>query len=124
MESDNEGISYAMAAACRIIWPAKMAICNTTEQVQLCEMMKKAFDAAFATGAIGMYEKNRGIPIPVPQRIIAWLEGNIAQIEMLRIAENTVSKRWLLNQLYVLADSAKAVLNDAKAHNANIKEVR
>lgn len=83
--------------------------------------MQCAFDAAFATGAVGMYEKIRGIPKPIPERIITWIEGTIAQIEMLKHEEHTVSKRMLLTQLYSMASSAQAAINEVRAYNANIK---
>lgn len=80
-----------------------------------------AMNAAFATGAVGMYEKARGVPKPVDERIMIWLKVCCDQVSKIKAAENTVSKRLVLTTLYNLAESADHAVRDARKNNAAIK---
>lgn len=82
---------------------------------------ERSMDAAFSTGAIGMYEKARGVPLPVDIRIMVWLEACCVQVDSIKKHEATVSKRLVLKTLYNLAESADHAVRDARKHNANIK---
>jgi hypothetical protein len=111
----------ALDEAGKIIWSSINDTVPVDPSIRR-DLVKKAFDAAFSTGAIGMYIKEHGVPLPVPERIAQWMEGTIAKIVMLRTVENTVSKRILLTQLYNIQASATAALKDANEIKAKYRD--
>lgn len=80
------------------------------------EAFEKALNAAFATGSVGFYIKDKGKPKPVPDCIVDWLTQVTEHVDKLKDAGQfgkTNETRILLQ----LNNYALTMLEDARKNN-------